>query len=224
MHQAAVRLLQAGPGGAGEIFRPTIGKPGSWPGVLLVPDSEGLTESIREFASSLASEGYMVLAMEPYDGKPSPADQEQDGWTRESEHNDNLIKIEDGLGLLENQMMDTSKIAIVGWGAGGTLAADVAVAEDNVKVVVLNGGHLPVDPASVSRLKAAVVGSFAGDDSTDSHGESGVFIAAMKRAGKSVDLKVYPNAVDASDARQRTLVSLAEYLKPKLATGLRKPN
>ncbi|AFL90138.1 dienelactone hydrolase-like enzyme [Terriglobus roseus DSM 18391] len=216
--------ITQGDGGTGEEFQPASGKPGTWPSVLLVPGRGGLTDSIRSAASALAAQGYKVLALDPTDGTAPTKLVGKPVWT-EGPHDKNVERIEYALVYLEAWMMDPSKIAVIGWDEGATLSADVAVAEENVKVLVTNDGQLPIDPASVARLKAAVLGNFSALGQVDRDGIN-TFATAMKRARKTTDLKVYVNARagfeeqdsesyrpgDAADAEQRTLLFLTKYL------------
>ncbi len=220
--------VKEGSGGTGEWFKAKGVRPGAAPSVLLVPDQSGLTDSVRRTAAMLSSAGYQVLAMDPYDGISPEKSVLSGAWVLPAAHDKNIERIEYALVFLENWMMDASRIAIVGWREGATLAADAAVAEENVKVLVVYDGQLPLDPDSIKRLKAVVVGSFNGTAPTVDGEQIEAFQTSMKRAHKPLDLKVYSGAsvgfddganpeayraADAADARKRMMAWFARTLK-----------
>src|SRR5580698_7201113 len=51
----------------GDLYTPPAGKPGSWPGIVLVHDFRGVTQSIRSEAETLASHGYLVIVVDLYE-------------------------------------------------------------------------------------------------------------------------------------------------------------
>jgi len=67
--------------------------------------------------------------------------------------------------------VNKDRIGSIGGCMGGGYALDVALQEPTLAATVINYGHLATDPEDVKK-----------------------FEAALKQAGKSADLKIYPDA------------------------------
>ena len=64
----------------------------------------------------------------------------------------------------EEADVDPDRIGAIGWCMGGGYAAQLAVADPNLKAVAINYGALPTDKAALARIHAAVLGNFGGQD------------------------------------------------------------
>jgi carboxymethylenebutenolidase len=60
--------------------------------------------------------------------------------------------------------------------------------------VVAYYGAPPTDPTAIARIKAPVLGNYGGDDKGPSPDQVKAFEDGMKKAGKSIDIKIYPGA------------------------------
>jgi carboxymethylenebutenolidase len=121
------------------------------------------------------------------------------------------------------------RIGVIGWCMGGMYSMALAVEEPRVAAVAAYYGAPPTDAAAIAKIKAPVLGNFGGEDKGPSPEQVKVFEAAMKKAGKTVDVKIYPGAGHAfanvnnpwkgyredaaKDAWQRTVAWFAKYLK-----------
>ena len=63
---------------------------------------------------------------------------------------------------------------------GGGYAAQLAVADPNLKAVAINYGALPTDKAALARIHAAVLGNFGGQDRGITPDDVHAFQAAME--------------------------------------------
>ncbi|MGH9742790.1 MAG: dienelactone hydrolase family protein, partial [Candidatus Acidiferrum sp.] len=59
---------------------------------------------------------------------------------------------------------------------------------------VVNYGSLPTEASSIEKIHAPVLGNFGADDRGITPDSVHAFEAAMKAAGKSVDVKIYDGA------------------------------
>jgi carboxymethylenebutenolidase len=125
----------------GDLYTPSIGRPGSWPGIVLVHGSLGVTDSIRAEAESLSKHGYLVLVVDLYEGKTVSANDDRRSA---------LTTCEGALGFLENWSSDPEDMGAVGWGDGGSLVLEMADEQPTLKAVVDFGG-LPKLPANKMR-------------------------------------------------------------------------
>src|SRR5258706_11831799 len=75
---------------------------------------------------------------------------------------------------------------------GGNFALALATLERGLKAGVPYYGAPPTDPAALARIKAPILGNYGGDDKGPSPGQVKAFEDAPKKAGRTVDIKIYP--------------------------------
>lgn len=204
---------------------------GPFPALVLVHEWWGQNEWAREKARSFAAKGHAVLAVDLYRGKvatdPDTAHQLSRGLPPDRALRDLRAAFDF---LASRPDVDPERIGVIGWCMGGGLALDLAQAEPRTRSVVVYYGRLPTDPAAVSRIRAAVLGSFGAEDKGIPPDSVEAFRKAAAKAGVRVDLKVYPGAghafasavgspayvaAAAKDADERTDAFLARTLKPR---------
>jgi hypothetical protein len=100
----------AGSIGEGEEFKPSTGKLGSWPGIVLVPDSPGLNDFIRRQATELAAKGYLVLAVDLYGGRMPSDPAEADKWIDLLRCGDATRILKGAVSYLQNWMADPTNL------------------------------------------------------------------------------------------------------------------
>ena len=237
-----VLLLSAGLAGAGEMVSyksgaDTVGgylaRPqgkGPFPGVIVIQEWWGLNDWVKQQADKLAREGYVALAPDLYRGKvtdkPEEAHQLMSGLSQDRALGD-LKAAYAHLSSMKDVKAD--RIGALGWCMGGRYALLLATEEPRLRAAVPYYGAPPSDPAAIARIKAPVLGNFGGDDKGPSPEQVRGFEAAMKKAGKSVDVKIYEGAPHAfanennpwggyrkeaaADAWQRTVAFLNTHLK-----------
>ena len=239
---AMALLLSAGLAGAGETASYKSGadtvsaylaKPqgkGPFPGVIVIQEWWGLNDWVKQQADALAKEGYVALAPDLYRGqvtdKQEVAHQLMSGLPQDRALAD-LKAAYAHLATMKDVKAD--RIGVIGWCMGGRYALLLATEEPRLKAAIPYYGAPPADPAAIARIKAPVLGNYGGDDQGPSPAQVREFEAAMKKAGKSVDVKIYEGAPHAfanennpwggyrkeaaADAWQRTLAFLAAHLK-----------
>ena len=111
---------------------------------------------------------------------------------------------------------------------GGRYSLALATEDPTLAAVVAYYGAPPTDPAAIARIKAPVLGNFGAEDQGPSPDQVKAFEAAMQKAGKTIDVKIYDGAGHAfanvnnpwhgyraeaaKDAWIRTTAFLAKYL------------
>ena len=191
---AAEEKVAFGAGGSGFLVTPD-GK-GPFPAVIVIQEWWGLNDWVKDQARALAKEGYVALAVDLYRGKvttkqedahqlmmglpPDRAMRRPEGGVRlpggahgREEGPHRLHRLVHGRALLAGPRHR-------GTDAGGGGAPTTA--------------RPPTDAAAIARIKAPVLGNYGGDDKGPSPDQVKAFEAAMKKAGKSVDVKIYEGA------------------------------
>lgn len=215
----------------GMLYTPAGGETGRHPAVIVIHEWWGLNDWVKQQAADLATHGYVALAVDLYRGKvandPDTAHQLSRGLPEDRGVRD--LKAADAF-LRADKHVDPSRIGAIGWCMGGGFALGFAVADPQLKAVVVNYGSLPTDNASLSSIHAAILGNYGALDKGIAAADVESFAASMKKLGKPVDVKIYPDAghafenpnnkagykaEDAADARGRSLKFLAAQLGGK---------
>jgi carboxymethylenebutenolidase len=202
---------------------------GPFSGIVVIHEWWGLNDWVKEQASKLADQGYAALAVDLYRGKvadnPNTAHELMRGVPEDRAARDLHAAVE----FLKSQPnVKKDRIGSIGWCMGGGYSLNVALAEPTLTAAVINYGHLATDPAALHKINAAILGNFGGQDQGIPPDDVKKFEEALKKDGKSADIKIYPDAGhafenpnnkggyradDAADAWQRTVKFLNETLK-----------
>jgi carboxymethylenebutenolidase len=185
---------------------------------------------VKDQARALAKEGYAALAVDLYHGKV--ADKQEDAHQLMSGLSSDvaLRDLKGAYAYLQSRAeVKKDRIGAIGWCMGGMYALKLATEEPGLKAVVAYYGAPPADAAAIARIKAPVLGNYGAEDKGPSPEQVKAFEAALKKAGKPVDVKIYPGAGHAfanpnnpwkgyredaaKDAWARTIAFFAKHLK-----------
>ena len=202
---------------------------GPFPALIVIHEWWGLNDWVKEQASKLADQGYVTLAIDLYRGKvattPDMAHEVMRGVPDDRAARDLHAAVEF---LAAQSNVSKNKIGVIGWCMGGGYALNAALHESTLKAAVINYGHLATDPTHLASINAAILGIFGGKDRGIPVDDVNKFADALKKAGKKVEIKIYPDAGhafenpnnkegfradDAADAWKRTVAFLAAELK-----------
>ena len=130
----------------------------------------GLNENIKNMAETLAKEGYVVLAVDLYNGQVANTTESAQNLVSKvrenpSESINNLQHAVRYLASLEN--VNSSKIASLGWCFGGGQSLQLALntePEYPLSATIIYYGNLVSDQESISKIKWPVLGIFGDQD------------------------------------------------------------
>ncbi len=213
---------------SGVLFTPDKGGPA--PGVLVIHEWWGLDGWIKDQARALAREGYAALAVDLYRGKVTSSQEEAHQLMMGTPPDLALRDLEAAYAFLQGRPdVRKDRIGVIGWCMGGRYAMELATQEPGLDAVVAYYGAPPTDAAAIARIQAPVLGNFGAEDKGPSPEQVKAFEAAMKKAGKTVDVKIYEGAghafanvnnpwkgyreAAARDAWSRTVAFFARHLK-----------
>jgi carboxymethylenebutenolidase len=170
-------------------------KPGPHPGLIVVHEWWGLNDWVKEQTVKLASEGYVVLAVDLYRGKtatdPSDAHELMRGLPQDRAISDMQAAFEY---MRTRKDVKVDHIGVVGWCMGGGLALQLAIHQPRLAACVVNYGSLPTDPNDMQQINAPVMGNFGADDKGITVADVQAFDKAMRESRRLVSLKIYPGA------------------------------
>ena len=174
----------AAPGGAGKK-----------PGIVVIQEWWGVNDWVKAKADEFAKQGYIALAPDLYRGKVATDADTAHQLMRGMPEDRSLRDMKAAVSYLRSRPdVDASKIAVIGWCMGGGLALNLALAEPNLKGAVIYYGHLVTEPSTIASLRVPLLGNFGGKDQGIPPSDVKAFEAEAKKAGKSVDFKIYPDA------------------------------
>jgi carboxymethylenebutenolidase len=209
------------------LFEPS-GK-GTFPAIVVIHEWWGLNDWVKEQASKFSDEGYVTLAIDLYRGKvattPEEAHEIMRGVPEDRAVRDLLAATSYLRGL---KQVNPSKVGSIGWCMGGGYSFDLAVNDPKLAAAIVNYGHLATEPETLKKISAPILGIFGGKDRGIPVDDVNKFAEELKKMGKTVEIKIYPDAGhafenpnnkqgyradDAADAWQRQVKFFAQYLK-----------
>ncbi|HSE99547.1 MAG TPA: dienelactone hydrolase family protein [Nitrososphaeraceae archaeon] len=203
------------------------------PGIIMIHEWWGLNENIKNMANSLAKEGYVVLAVDLYNGQVTDATDIAKTLVSKvrdnpSEAINNLQSAVRYLASLEN--VNSSKIASLGWCFGGGQSLQLALNTEPdypLAATIIYYGNLVSDQESISKIKWPVLGIFGDQDQSISVNDVKNFEKILTSTGVPNEIYIYEGVGHAfanpsgdnyapketADAWQKTLDFLNKYIK-----------
>jgi carboxymethylenebutenolidase len=164
---------------------------GVYPGVIMIHEWWGLNDNIRHMAEKLASHGYVVFAVDLYDGQVgTTADEarqlrisfEQSVWT---ENMNTAVSY-----LEENH--SPSSLGSIGWCFGGGQSLNLALNNENMDATVIYYGQLVTNAEELSKIHWPVLGIFAELDNGIPPETVSEFEASLDEVGIQNNITIYP--------------------------------
>jgi carboxymethylenebutenolidase len=162
-----------------------------WPGVVVIQDSLGLSDDIREQADRLAAGGYLAFAPDLYSGRGLRcviATMQQSRSGRGAAYED----IEAARRWLAERDDCTGRVGIIGFCMGGGFAL-LSAPQYDFAAAAVNYGEVPDDARERLRGACPIVGSYGGRDLT-LRGRPERLRDALRELEVPHDVKAYPDA------------------------------
>jgi carboxymethylenebutenolidase len=208
-------------------FLATPAGKGPSPAVIVIQEWWGLDNWVKDQARALAKEGYVALAVDLYRGKVTAKEEEAHQFMSGLPPDRAMRDLKGAYAFLAARPdVKKERIGAIGWCMGGRYALALATEEPKLAAAVAYYGAPPTDPAAI---EAPILGNFGGADKGPSPEQVKAFEAALKKAGKTADIKIYEGAghafanvnnpwggyreAAAKDAWSRTLAFFAQHLK-----------
>lgn len=200
---------------------------GKGPGVLVIQEWWGLVGHIKNVCDRFAAEGFSALAPDMYHGQTAS---EPDGAGKlfMALNIGQAEKDLRGAATYLAQHSSTSRLGAVGFCMGGQLALFAGTLNPTVGAVVNFYGIHPNVKPDYGKLSGPVLGLFAENDGFVTPQVARDTDAAIKKAGKTSEITIYPNVdhgffnddrpdvynkAAADDAWRRTLSHFRQHLK-----------
>src|SRR6185503_6610144 len=165
--------------------------------VIVIHENRGLVGHIKDVTRRFAKDGFAAIGVDLMSRIGG-----SDKWNGSDEATKEIQKINGtvaagaltpAVGYMKKQNYANGKVGVVGycWGGGQSLNFATKCKDFNAAVVYYGRNPDPLD--SVANIPCKVMGNYAADDANIMPGVEPLK-AAMAKAGKSIDVKVYPGA------------------------------
>lgn len=171
---------------------------GKRPAIIVVQEWWGLTDHIKDIAKRYAAEGYVAIAPDLYSrlGHALTTDAGEAGKLM------NTLKQEEGLADLNATVVylksvpevDVTRIGVTGFCMGGLYALMLPCINPEIKAAVPFYGQVPNPDTPIQKLVCPVLYIYGEDDGWITKADVQRLAAALKKYGKTGEIKTYPGA------------------------------
>ncbi len=198
------------------------------PAVIMIHEWWGLNDDVRAAAEKLAAEGYIVLAVDLFDGEVATTSVAARQLILRAVQNSELASqnIRQAYAFLSTTA-GAPRIASVGWDFGGDWSLNTALLfPDELDAAVIYYGQVNYDEERLQPINVPILGFFGAKDTVIKVESVEAFKAALERLRKPHEIHIYPRAGHAfanptaraydgalaDDAWQKTLEFLGQNL------------
>lgn len=194
MPKTRMTTFQRGPEKlTGFLAAPRVGT--RYRGIIAIHEWWGLNNWVKQQATKLAADGYVVLAVDLYQGKVTTDPAEARKLKRNLQEDRALQDLKAAFNYLAGLPdIDAMHIGALGWSMGGGLALQLAFHEPRLAACVVNYGPLPTNPVDIQKINARVLGNFGSLDRGIPPKKVRAFENSMNAMKKPCDIKIYDGA------------------------------
>ncbi len=169
--------------------------PGCQRAIIAIHEWWGLNDWVKEQAMSLATNGYIVLAVDLYRGEVTVNPSEARELKRNLQRDRTIRDLKAAFDYLAGRPdVDPTRISSLGWSMGGGLALQLAIHEARLAACVVNYGSLPTKSSDIQKINARVLGIFGSLDRGIPPNKVRAFAKRMKAVNKYIDIRIYDGA------------------------------
>lgn len=133
---------------------------GNYPAVIMIHEWWGLNENIKEMADKLASHGYLVFAVDLYNGQVGSTSEEARQLVTSFDKSRGIQNMNAAISYLDENY-SPEKFGSIGWCFGGGQSLNLALNNDDMDATVIYYGSVISDTKSLSLISWPILGIFA---------------------------------------------------------------
>lgn len=166
------------------------------PGIIVIHERWGLDDRTRALADRIAGQGYVVLAIDLFEGKTATnAAEARTLMVRLVENPDPAYE---NLRQAHQFLVDSGlapSIGVLGWSLGGTWALNAALLfPDSLQAAVIYYGQVTDDEERLAPLTVPLLGLFGANDRGVTRDNVAAFESTLQNLGKEFEIEVFPDA------------------------------
>ena len=164
---------------------------GAYPGIVLIHENRGLRPEIKKAADDLAKEGYLVMAVDLYNGRVMETQDEARAFAPTYDQEQGLANMRAAAAYLRGQ--GATKVGSWGWCFGGAQSLQLALSGEDLGATVIYYGSRPItDAAQLGAIKSPVLGIYGDQDQAIPQETVSAFDKALTDAGVQHTFHIYP--------------------------------
>ena len=166
------------------------------PGLIIIHEWWGLNDGVRAMADRLAAEGYVVLAVDLFEGKSTASPADARAQMLEVIENPELAN--ENIRQAYQFLVDSAqspRIGSLGWCFGGGWSLNSALLfPDELDAAVIYYGQVTDNEERLAPLNVPLLGLFGEDDTGITVESVRAFEQALENLGKEYEIEIYANA------------------------------
>ena len=169
---------------------------GTYPAVVMIHEWWGLNENIERMAEILAGHGYVVFAVDLYDGEvatDSETAARLSGQVRENP-DEAVATMAGAVEGLRGMSAATGRVASLGWCFGGGQSLQLSLSDAALDATVIYYGTLATDEATLRQIDGPVLGVFGSEDQVVPRDDVRAFDETLGDLGVEREIHVYEGA------------------------------
>jgi len=172
----------------GYLAKPVVD--GNYPGIVMIHEWWGLNDNIKEMADKLASYGYVVLAVDLYDGEVATTSDQARQLISSYDSERGIQNMNSAASFL-TENYSSKNIGSIGWCFGGGQSLVLALNNDDMNATVIYYGSLVTDTERLSSINWPVLGIFAELDKGIAVDSVNAFKFSLDELGIKNDIVIY---------------------------------
>ena len=201
---------------------------GNYPGVIMIHEWWGLNDNVKDMANLLANEGYVVLAVDIYEGEIAEDSGKAGKLAGAARANpEKAVYNMQQAALYLRSELGVQKLGSMGWCFGGGQSLQLALSGEELDATVIYYGHLVTEEEQLSKISWPVLGIFGEKDTSIPVSSVNEFEGSLNSLEIQNEIHIYPGVGHAfanpsgtkyapdetKDAWEKTVVFLDEHLK-----------
>ncbi|MCX9083622.1 MAG: dienelactone hydrolase family protein [Candidatus Methanoperedens sp.] len=154
----------------------------------------GLNDQVRSMADITAREGYVVFAIDLFNGNVATTIKQAQANYQNTPNNETIPKMKAAVKYLRNLTnVNSNKIGSLGWCYGGGQSFQLGI-NDDIQATVIYYGQVSTDKAILKKMKQPVLGLFGVEDTSIQVKDIRDFERILKEQGTNVNITIYEGA------------------------------
>ncbi|WP_435067600.1 dienelactone hydrolase family protein [Haloplanus sp. C73] len=169
---------------------------GTYPSVVVIHEWWGLNENVEHMAEILAGHGYVVFAVDLYDGEVASNASEAGRLSGQVRENPDVAvsKMSRAVSGLRARSDTTDQVASLGWCFGGGQSLQLSLSDADLNATVIYYGTLTTDAETLQRVDEPVLGVFGSEDEVVGIENVRAFDRTLDDVGAEHEVYVYEGA------------------------------